>query len=348
MASEVATPPPVKPVQSARRIDVHAHYVPDFYRQAAQDSGFGKPDGMPGIPAWSLDRALAMMDRNGIEVAMLSISAPGVFFGDAAKAVELARGVNEYAADIVARHPDRFGFFAMLPLPDVDSSLSEIGYALDDLQADGIVITSNHGGIYPGDPRYEPVFVELGARKANLFIHPTSPSCSCSGGTDLGIPRPIVEFMFETTRVVSNLILGGTTRRHRDLKLIIPHAGAALPVLADRIAGVLSMLPSTSELSPEQVFEELGRIWYDVAGFALPRLLPVLLQITDHKHLLYGSDWPHTPDPFVAKLIGDLEASSLFDEAQFGAVWRDNAMRLFPGLASRTRLAHAEHCTGSG
>jgi predicted TIM-barrel fold metal-dependent hydrolase len=317
----------------AGRIDVHAHYVPDFYRRAAEAAGFGKPDGMPGIPPWSLAGALAMMDGNGIETALLSISAPGIYFGDAAATVPLARAVNEFAADVVARNPGRFGFFAMLPLPDVEASLAEIAHALDVLHADGIVITSNQRGIYPGDPRYEPVFAELGRRGANLFIHPTSPSCTCPGGTEFGIPRPIIEFMFETTRVVTNLILTGTTRRHPGMRLIIPHAGAALPVLTDRIAGVLGMLPSTSALSPAQVFEEMARIYYDVAGFSLPRLLPALLGLTGHDHLLYGSDWPHTPEAVVSAMIGGLDTAAIFDQAQREALWHGNARRIFPRLS---------------
>ncbi len=337
MTSTTSSQQATRAMPQPRRIDVHAHFVPDFYRQAAEEAGFGKPDGMPGIPKWSLESALATMDRNGIEVAMLSISAPGIHFGEIQATIKLARQVNEHAAEIVAQHPQRFGFFAMLPLPDVEAALREAEFALDVLNADGIVITSNQDGIYPGDPRYEPVFAELGRRNANLFIHPTSPSCTCEGGTELNFPRPIIEFMFETTRVVTNLILTGTTRRHSGLQLIIPHAGAALPVLADRIAGVLGMLPMTSQLKPDDVFLELRRIFYDVAGFALPRLLPALLEITDHDHLLYGSDWPHSPEPVVAALIAKLEASTLFDEQRLSALWHGNARSLFPRLSC---LAH--------
>jgi predicted TIM-barrel fold metal-dependent hydrolase len=313
----------------AHRVDVHAHFVPEFYRDAAERAGFGKPDGMPGIPPWSLESALATMDRNDIELAILSISAPGIHFGDVRATRDLARRVNEYAADVSAKHPGRFGFFAMLPLPDVEAALEEVAFALNVLNADGIVMTSNQDGIYPGDPRYEP----LGRRSATLFIHPTSPStCASQGSTDLQYPRPIIEFMFETTRVVTNLILTGTTRRHPGLRLIIPHGGAALSILADRIAGVLGMLPRTSDLRPDEVFSELRRIFYDVAGFALPRLLPALLEITDHSHLLYGSDWPHSPEPVVARLITDLASSELFNPSQLRALWRDNARSLFPRL----------------
>ena len=289
--------------ERARRIDVHAHYVPDFYRRAAEAAGFGKPDGMPGIPAWSLANALAVMDRNDIEVAMLSISAPGIHFGNAAATVTLAREVNDFAADIVAKHPHRFGFFAMLPLPDVEASLAEIAYAFDTLRADGIVITSNQSGIYPGDPRYEPVFAELGRRGASLFIHPTSPSCSCPGGTDLNIPRPIVEFMCETTRVVCNLILTGTTRRHPGLRLIIPHAGAALPLLAEshrRGAWHVCRPPASS---PRRRFSRKSAASIMTSPDSRCRACcPRLLAITSSKNLLYGSDWPHTPEAVLARL----------------------------------------------
>ena len=96
-------------------IDFHAHFVPDFYRDAATEAGYGNPDGMPGYPRWSVDEALRTMDRNGIAVAVASVSSPGVHFGDDAAARRLARGVNEFSASVVDEHPDRFAFLASLP-----------------------------------------------------------------------------------------------------------------------------------------------------------------------------------------------------------------------------------------
>lgn len=322
-----------RPSQTRRCVDVHAHFVPEFYRQAAQEAGYGKPDLMPGIPTWSLDRALNLMDRNDIEFSMLSISSPGIYFGDLQKAVTLARRTNECAAEIVAANSTRFGFFAILPLPDVEKSMQEIAYGTDALKADGFVIMSNQNGIYPGDFRFDAVFAELSRRKMPLFIHPTSPCTGCgSSANGLTLPMPMLEFMFESTRVVTNLILSGTTRRHKDLRIIIPHGGAALSVLTDRIAAMLAMMPGIAASTPEDVFDELRHIYFDSAGIVLPRLLPALLSLVGHSRLLYGSDWPHTPEPYVANLMNALEATDLLPEGHRGALWRGNACKLFPRL----------------
>jgi hypothetical protein len=138
--AQAQTPPPAaqpaggtgrSPAPDLRRIDVHAHYLTDRYRQAAEAAGHARPDGMPGLPRWSVQAALGMMDRFHIEAAILSVSSPGVHFGDNAAARALARSVNEEGARAVSDHPGRFGLFASLPLPDVDGALEELAYALD-------------------------------------------------------------------------------------------------------------------------------------------------------------------------------------------------------------------------
>src|ERR1700761_1265393 len=117
-------------------VDVHAHFVTDSYIGAARAAGIEHPDGMPGWPAYSADEHLRQLDRRGISRAMLSISSPGVHFGDHEAARLLARSVNEAGAALVAGHPDRFGLFASLPVPDVDGALAELRYTLDDSGAD--------------------------------------------------------------------------------------------------------------------------------------------------------------------------------------------------------------------
>src|SRR2546430_1667084 len=142
-------------------IDFHAHFVPGFYRDAAAGAGYGNPDGMAGFPQWSVDEALGMMDRGGIEVAVASVSSPGVHFGDDAAARRLARDVNEFSANVAAEHPGRFAVLASLPLPDVEGALAEIAYAYDVLHADGVTLKTNARGLYIGDPAMEPVLDAL-------------------------------------------------------------------------------------------------------------------------------------------------------------------------------------------
>ena len=163
----------------AGSIDVHQHFVPDYYREALLAAGYSHPDGMAKIPAWSESDALATMDRLEIATSFLSISSPGVRLGDAGATAALARRTNEDAARLAERHPGRFGFFAVTPLPDVPATLAEIAYAFDVLGADGMVFESNFDGMYMGDALLDPVYAELDRRRAIVFVHPTSPHCRC-------------------------------------------------------------------------------------------------------------------------------------------------------------------------
>src|SRR5262249_30832175 len=149
---------------------------PPGYADEMGRAGVTNPDGMPGYPEWSPELALETYDKFGIATAILSLSSPGVHYGDDAAARRLARSSNEVGANTALKYPGRFGLFATLPMPDVDGSLQELAYAMDVLNADGIGLKTNARGIYLGDRKFEPIFDELNRRKTVVFIHPTSPS----------------------------------------------------------------------------------------------------------------------------------------------------------------------------
>ena len=312
---------------SADRIDVHAHYLPDAYRAAAEAAGHSMPDGFFELPSWDARRHLDVMDRLGIAVSLLSISSPGIHFGDDDQARALAREVNETGRRTIDAHPDRFGLLASLPLPDVAGAIEEITYCYDVLGVDGVTLLTHVGGTYLGDPGLEPVFDELDRRHARVFIHPTSPVCW--EHTALGRPRPMLEFFFETTRAVVNLVLNGTIARHPNIEVIVPHAGATLPVVADRIAAFTFAL---TDVDPStDVYADLARLHYDLAGFVLPRQLDALLELTAADHLHYGSDYPFTPDGVVELLAWQLDAAG-DPPGSVMATATDNTRRLFPRL----------------
>ena len=221
----VISPPPV---------DVHAHYLPRRYREALERAGIKHPDGFPFVPKWSPDLALALMDEVGIGYALLSISSPGFSFASGEQRTGLVWAVNEDGAAAVRSHPHRLGLLASLPLPNVDAALEEIEHASDVLHVAGFLLMTNYDGVYLGDERLEPVMEELARRDAVVALHPTSPP-----GVEavaLGRPSPMIEFIFDTTRVVTNLILSGALERHERLSVIVPHVGSALPSLADRVS----------------------------------------------------------------------------------------------------------------
>ncbi len=311
-----------------QHVDVHAHYLPDAYREAALAAGHAMPDGFHELPAWSAQAHIEMMDRFGIAVSMLSISSPGVHFGDGAAARSLARQVNDDGHHARASHPGRFGLLASLPLPDVEGAIEEIGYCYDELEVDGVCLLTNAGGVYLGDPLLDPVFDELDRRGARIFVHPTSPACW--EHTSFGRPRPMVEFLFDTTRAIVNMILNGTVARHPNIEFIVPHAGAALPMIADRVAGFSMVLPDVDPATA--VLADLARLHYDVAGFATPRVLDAVRSLTAPDHLHYGTDYPFTNEFVVEMLAAPLRelgepAGSFLDALS------DNTRRLFPTLA---------------
>ncbi|MGW6467401.1 amidohydrolase family protein [Streptomyces rubiginosohelvolus] len=310
-------------------VDVHAHFITERLRTAMRDAGITEPDGMPAIPDWDPQSALRHMDDAGIQAAMLSVSSPGVDFGTAGAARQLAHDVNDEGAQLVRDHPRRFGLMASLPLPDIPASLAEAERALGDLGADGIALQTHYQGLYLGDPVYEPLMALLNERHAVVCLHPTSPHCWKE--TSLGYPRPMIEFPFDTTRAVTHLILSGTVRRYPHISFVVPHAGAALPVLADRIA-VFALMQGDSP--PVDVLADLATLHFDLAGFALPRALPALLNLTDAKRLLYGSDFPFTPDWAVQGLAHPLVEA--LEPAIRQDVLQRNARRLFPRLHGHT------------
>lgn len=256
------------------------------------------------------------MDAHGIEQSILSVSSPGVWFGDRAASVALCRRLNDYAAELVATRPDRFRFFASVPLPAVDEAVAEAARALDELGAAGTVAMTNAGGTYLSDPLVAPYLDELDRRGAVLFVHPTSPPGWES--TALGFPRPMVEFFADTTRVLSALLVSGEAARRTGLRIIVPHCGASLPLLADRLRLFASLASSARE--SEAIDEGLGRLWFDLAGTPLPVHAEALIAQVGTERLLYGSDYCWTPPRLVAAQVAALDTGW---RAGVHGPWRD-------------------------
>ncbi|WP_211261596.1 amidohydrolase family protein [Pseudonocardia acaciae] len=329
---EAALDDPVSGRRALPAFDVHVHYLPPRYRSLVVAAGIDHPDGhRAGLPGWSAAAHVEHLDRLGIQTSVVSISTPGVRLGDGH---EVARVANEGGAELVGEHPGRFGFLAALPVPDVDAALAEIEYAFDELGAWGVSLLSNVAGVYLGDARLEPVFAELSRRNAAVLLHPTGPSRAVPGVLD-GWPRPMYEYFFDSTRAVINLIMSGTLARNPGVRLIVPHAGAALPALAQRIARnvwtVNAGLAADREPIPEFV-ASLRRCYFDLAGSVVPFQLPSLRALVGVDRMLYGSDYPFTHAELSAELNADLRTTDLFTEPERRAVLRDNATGLFPEL----------------
>ena len=332
---------------SPYKIDLHAHFLPPFYQDALKKNGHSHPDGMPFIPSWSPKEHLKLMDKAGISKSILSISSPGTHLvpGNDQLAQSVSRECNKYAADLKASMPDRFGYFASLPLPDIKASIAEIARAIDE-GCDGFVLSTNVHGHYLGDKIFDPVFKELNKREALLLVHPTTPQCAVSAKAEAAgqaatkmvptsgkIDIPMQEFFFETARVVSNLFLSGTMKRSPNIKLILPHVGGAFPPLVSRWTGFSGLIPGPWTVSEEKFKDIMHRqIWFDMAGFAFPSQIKMLMAGFDvpHTRFLYGSDFPFVRASGVEELRKnmDKQVKGMFGEHEIEDLYHGNAERL--------------------
>lgn len=307
-------------------IDVHHHHIPPFYLEQYRDKIAGVRGG--GLSeawlSWTPDKAVDAMDAAGVATAVLSLTSPGVWFGDAEAARLTARQVNDYAAGLGAKYRGRFGLFAVLPLPDQDGSLQEIEHALDVLKADGIGLMTSYGDKWLGNPAYDTVFAELNRRKAVVFVHPTVPLCCRNLMPDVA---PLVaEVPQDTARAITNMLFTGTFARYRDIRFIFTHAGGTMPMVVGRMKQYGP--PNLSSLAPDGVEQELARHWFDLAGTANRPALAALTSFVPMSQILLGSDNPFVP---LDETVRDLQLLGL-SESSVRSITRRNALALLPTL----------------
>lgn len=319
---------------SGHRIDVHTHAMPEKVMVALVAHGFRPTGGYRISVRWTPDAALAYMDRH--DIAAQIVSMPMMFAGsenDPDFGVRLSRMINEGNAALIAEHPDRFGAFATLPADGPEQALAELGYALDELRLDGVVLASNMMGRYFGDPALEPVLTELARREVPVFVHPVD--CPYIDVLGFGRPSSIVEYPFDTARNITNALYTGVFQRIPGLRLILAHCGGALPTLGWRIAEhtVMGRGPDDAEIDPEHVADVLRGLYYETALAGSRNSLLPTLEVTSPDHILFGTDWPAAAEPTVVRNIANLTAFDGFTQDELRGVERENALKLFPRMA---------------
>lgn len=270
-------------------IDVHHHLAPPAYIADLKKQHLGAPPTLE----WTPEKSLADMDSSGIATAILSITTPGVWFGegDAAGTADLARACNDYGAKLITDHGRRFGMFAALPLPAVDATLKEIEYALDTLKFDGVGMFTSYGNKWLGDPAFAPVMDELNRRKAVVYTHPTDASCCRNLIAE--VPEPIIEFGTDTTRTIASLMFTGTASRCPDIKFIFSHAGGTMPFLIERFVRLPLISKVAAANAREGVMPLIQRFHYDTAQVANPAAMAALTKVVATSQVLFGTDFPY-------------------------------------------------------
>jgi 6-methylsalicylate decarboxylase len=302
------------------RIDVHHHHIPPALLA-------GLPGGDRGrLGSWTPERSLEQMDKFDIAVAILSMTQMGdILYDGTEKGAVAVRTGNDYGAKIMSDHPKRFGLFTGVPLPDIDAVMKEIEYGLDKLKADGIgIYTNDNHDRWPGDLYYDPMWRELNRRKAIVYMHPLAPQC-CRNLND-SVPTAMNEFDFDITRACTSILANGVLHKYPDLRIIIPHSGGTMPVLAGRIKDRYPTDAKHAEYIPNGVWAELKKFYFDIAHASYAMPLAALLKFAPESNILFGTDFsPET----IESTVNELPKSGL-SPALMRAIERGNAERLFP------------------
>lgn len=312
-------------------IDVHSHATLDL--GDGKDAGTNIPYGF--IPSWSVDGGMRTMDQVGIGTCILSMPEAGTHFDDA-KNMARARQINEYLAGIAAEHPTRFGAMAALPATTMDGSLEELAYALDTLGMDAVSLPTSIGDVYLGDTQFDPLFEELDRRAATLFVHPVQ--AKASGAVNLGLIQSMLEFPFDTTRMITNMIFSGAWRRYPHIKVIASHGGGTFPYLLTRLQTLEPITgpgPGREKLTPQEIQEGAAWFYYDLTAATSRAHLTALTEIVPPSRLLVGFDIPFMPVPTMGPAIVAIESWGGFSERDVAQILHSNAADLFPSVEAR-------------
>lgn len=324
-------------VEPGRKLDLHTHYYPSIYfdkiRELPSEFSFGQsPSGQTIItyrgarffgvtpPMTDVALRLADMDRVGIDVEVVSLSTPNIFFADAQDQPEVARIVNDAYAQLIAKHPTRFKGFASIPMDDPDAAVEELHRAIDELKLNGVILLSNIGGRPLTLPQYRPFFAEANRMKLCILLHPMLPvNAEPFREYVLG---PIVGFMFDTTLAVARMCFDGLLREFPDIRWIVAHLGGAVPYLIERMDNGWRDFPECRAKIDELPSAYLKRLYYDTVNFN-PHLLRMVHEMIGPDRMVLGSDYPH--------LLGSIDRAVSSIESL--AIPEEDKRKIFEGTA---------------
>jgi aminocarboxymuconate-semialdehyde decarboxylase len=319
------------------KLDLHTHFYTEEYFQTIRDlpSEFSFAESSTGqtiityrgarffgvTPAMTdVSKRIEDMDRVGIDVEVVSLSTPNVFFTTAEHQPAVAKMVNDSYAGLIAAHPKRFKGFASIPMDAPDAALIELHRAIDELKLNGVVLLSNIGGKPLTAPEYRQFFAEANRMKLCIFLHPMIPAnADAFREYVLG---PIIGFPFDTSLAVARMCYDGMFEDFPDIRWIIGHLGGAIPYLMERMDNGFRDFADCRVKIDKLPSVYLKRLYYDTVSFS-PHTLTMVRNMVGADHMVMGSDYPH--------LLGSIDrAVSSIEDLEIGV---EEKQKIFAGTA---------------
>jgi len=332
-------------LQAPQKLDIHTHYYTQSFFQKIRDSGgqfsFGTDPAKRTIityngarffgitpPMTDVAKRIEDMDRVGIDVEVVSLSTPNVFFVDAKGQPDVAKMMNDAYADLVTRYPKRFKAFASIPMDAPDAALNELHRAINNLKLNGVILLSNIRGAALTDPRYRPFFEEANRMRLCILLHPMLPVAS--EPFKEYVLGPIVGFVMDTTLAVARMCFDGMLKDFPDIRWIIAHAGGTIPFLMERLDSGYRDFAETKEKIDQLPSVYLKRLYYDCVTFN-PYNLHMLRDEVGTDHMLMGSDYPHLLGS-IEKSVSSIDALAI-PQAEKQKIFGGNALSILNNVS---------------
>jgi len=322
-------------------IDVHTHMLSEAYLGLLKKHGGGYKlkkvlggqtgivkDGapfmtlMPGM--FDYEVRIKAMDAAGVDMAIVTLTSPNVYWGSPKVSLQAARLVNEDMSRRQKEYPDRIRFMCSLPWQHAKLAVAELRRACDELGAVGVMVLANIDGLSLTERRFAPIWREIDRRALPVLVHPSAPP----GTAELDVMRynliASVGFMFDTSLAVARMIFDGFLERYPSLKLIAAHGGGTLPYIAGRLDICFENMPACRERISNPPSSYLRKIYYDSVVFQ-QESLELALKVGGAENVLYGSDYPHN----IGDMKGCLARVDALPAASRDAVRGGNAQRIF-------------------
>ncbi len=284
------------------KVDFHAHPIIPSYVNGLEKLGINanEEEGFP-LPKWTIENHLEFMDKAQIDYTILSVPTPHIYNGNDKLSRDVARKINEEMAGICQKYPKKFGFVAVLPMPNIEYSIEEIRYAKKYLKSLGVKVASNSYGIYLGDSKLEAIFEELNNNRELVIIHPSPARQLPRENVITGKVMALFEYPVDTTRAVLNMLSNGTLTKFPNIKFIVPHCGSFLPYMKYRAGAMFKMLANMQMMPAVDINQDMEKLYFDLAGDPNKETLNMLLNITNKNHIVYGSDFPYVSTNILLK-----------------------------------------------
>jgi aminocarboxymuconate-semialdehyde decarboxylase len=328
--------------EPALRIDIHNHFYPASYFEMIRE--LGAPDyrfatdvsgaatiefrgtRFFGVQPPMTDAALRIeeMDRVGVDVQVLSLSVPNVYFADEGRETEIARRTNDAYAELIARHPRRFKALASIPMDVPGEASKELARSLDELKLQGVLLLSHIRGKPLTDPRFRPFFEEANRRSLFILVHPMLPLGMAEQLKDF-VLGPLVGFPFDSTLAVARMCFDGLFRDFPNIRFLVPHLGGAIPYLLPRLDQGYRDFPATRAKIDQPPSFYLKKLYFDTVS-AGPSTVAFVRDLVGADRIAFGSDYPHLPGS-MSGAVSTLESSGL-SEAEKARMFSGTALAI--------------------